>query len=99
MQHILMDRRLVLTILDTIGVPTPKRLVRQTGGSPTLSNDVRAEMIKFVKKNIEFDTRPMEITQPDIDTVRVIDWSLEIYFITNSESRFMGRLYVVLGWK
>jgi hypothetical protein len=48
MQHLLWDRRVVLTVLNTIGVPTPYRLAVSRDGGPTI--DVEAAR-SFKRRN------------------------------------------------
>ena len=45
-QQVLLDRRLVLRMLDKFGVPTPKRLVVSRDGGPTIPEGLEAEIPK-----------------------------------------------------
>lgn len=44
MQSVLWDRRLVLAILDHIGVPTPRRVEVTRDGGPVIDDGVRSKM-------------------------------------------------------
>lgn len=46
MQSVLWDRRLVLSILDHIGVPTPRRVEVSRDGGPVIDENVREKMKK-----------------------------------------------------
>jgi hypothetical protein len=46
MQSVLWDRRLVLAILDHIGVPTPRRVEVSRDGGPVIDEGVREKMKK-----------------------------------------------------
>lgn len=48
LQRILWDRRLVLRILDSIKVPTPKRLEVSRDGGPTISPD----LVQYIEQNL-----------------------------------------------
>lgn len=69
-----MDRRLVLAILDAIGVPTPRRLISQRDDVP----DILPEVIDEVMQTLKIDISPaallsnrQEVVQIDADTIRV----------------------------
>ena len=47
-QALLWDRRLVGTVLDYLGVPTPRRLVVSRDGGPKIDEELRAIMEKRV---------------------------------------------------
>lgn len=71
MQQLLMDRRLVLQVLDAIGVPTPRRLITHSNDPPPLSPEVEENL----KKLYNIDTKTMfdncRAEQVDPDHIRV----------------------------
>ncbi|KAJ3034578.1 hypothetical protein HDV00_004941 [Rhizophlyctis rosea] len=44
MQQLLWDRRLVLRVLDSVGVPTPRRLMTHQGDEPDMTPDIQARL-------------------------------------------------------
>ena len=83
MQQILMDRRLVLKILDGVGIPTPSRLVSQKPDDlPNISQNLVDEIYK--KFGIDISNNafvPSEVVQVDADTIRVGDKFLKKPFV------------------
>ncbi|KAJ3070146.1 hypothetical protein HK102_006746, partial [Quaeritorhiza haematococci] len=82
MQQTILDRRVVLRILESVGIPTPRRLIAQRGDVPQLSNEV----IERVKKELELDLSPetfapVEMIQVDADTIRVGDETMKKPFV------------------
>lgn len=73
MQQTLLDRRIVLAILDSINAPTPRRLIVNRDGGPKLP----AEVSDKLKKSCGIDlSKPMpgvshELEQIDEDTIKV----------------------------
>lgn len=74
LQWILLDRRLVGQLLDSIDVPTPTKLIANRGDLPSLP----AELIELISRdfNVDFGDAarrfPQEpVTMPDIDTLQV----------------------------
>lgn len=72
MQKLLFDRRLVLRLLDAIGVPTPRRLVVDRDSGPILSDDIKQSLNAL---NISFDYTDTsihrDVRQIDLDTIEV----------------------------
>ncbi|KAG5460462.1 MAG: hypothetical protein BJ554DRAFT_7488 [Olpidium bornovanus] len=70
LQEVLLDRRCVLTILDAIGVPTPRRLVVHRGVPPAVSgavvDRVRTQLGCDLLRGPFVDS---EVYQPDEDTL------------------------------
>ncbi|KAF9390656.1 hypothetical protein BGX21_011426 [Mortierella sp. AD011] len=80
MQTVLWDRRLVLEILDQIGVPTPKRLTMSRDGGPQLDSRVR-EKLKLRGVNI-VESRPVpEFKIIDQDTIQIGDQTITKPFV------------------
>ncbi|KAL1920945.1 uncharacterized protein VTP21DRAFT_11580 [Calcarisporiella thermophila] len=66
MQEVLWDRRVVLSILDTIGVPTPPRLIVNRDGGPRLSSEV----LSMIKDQFGIDKAQLQSQE---EAVRLID--------------------------
>jgi hypothetical protein len=64
MQKVLFDRRVVLSILDKIGVPTPRRVLVNRD-SPEFDLDV----IEKVKRNIGMDIRTIGTKTQNIEQI------------------------------
>lgn len=72
MQTVLWDRRLVLEILDQIGVQTPKRLSMDRDGGPQL--DVRVRQKLKLRGVTVLESRPTpEFKVIDQDTIQIGD--------------------------
>ena len=78
-----MDRRLVLMVLDSVGIRTPNRLISQSEHDiPALSDS----LIKSVKKKLGLDMSPssfpvVQVIQVDVDTIRIGDLYLKKPFV------------------
>ncbi|KAJ3279977.1 hypothetical protein HK104_001024 [Borealophlyctis nickersoniae] len=71
MQQLLWDRRLVLQVLDVVGVPTPRRLITHHGDAPVVSADIRARLRRL---GTDVPTQPQPIVPAEMiddDTIRV----------------------------
>ncbi|KAJ3239711.1 hypothetical protein HDU78_002711 [Chytriomyces hyalinus] len=79
MQKVLMDRRLVLNILDHIGVPTPNRLVSNTPEPQESDIHLSDEIIQFTLETTGVDVSPKSfmrdsrVIQVDPDTIKLGD--------------------------
>ncbi|ORZ14442.1 histidine phosphatase superfamily-domain-containing protein [Lobosporangium transversale] len=72
LQTLLWDRRLVLEVLEQIGVPTPKRLTMSRDGGPMLEDRVR-QKLKLRGVNL-LERRPIpEFNMIDQDTIQIGD--------------------------
>jgi inositol-hexakisphosphate/diphosphoinositol-pentakisphosphate 1-kinase len=71
MQRILWDRRLVLKLLDAIGVPTPKRLYANRDGGPVTDSDVKEKLRKYLGKEIDNSYPQANVKMIDQDTISV----------------------------
>ncbi|CAG8539284.1 855_t:CDS:2 [Cetraspora pellucida] len=70
--RLLWDRRLVLKLLDILGVPTPKRLIANRDGGPKVDPDLKAQVFKNVGIHLKEEPCPLALIEmPDIDTIRV----------------------------
>ncbi|KAI9193097.1 histidine phosphatase superfamily-domain-containing protein [Polychytrium aggregatum] len=85
MQDVFFDRRVVLEILDSVGVPTPKRL--HTGSQTTIPkfsdyviHRVQQETGLDLKTHFHRSSEPV-IEQPDPDTIRVYGETLQKPFV------------------
>ncbi|KAI7819141.1 histidine phosphatase superfamily-domain-containing protein [Gamsiella multidivaricata] len=80
MQTVLWDRRLVLEILEKIGVPTPKRLTMDRDGGPTLDDRVRQKL--KLRGVTLMEKRPVpEFKVIDQDTIQIGDQILVKPFV------------------
>ncbi|KAI9347932.1 histidine phosphatase superfamily-domain-containing protein [Zopfochytrium polystomum] len=72
MQQVLMDRRLVLRILDSVGVPTPRRFVRQTKEDiPALPSELLLRIRETLNVDLSPETFPcVSVNLVDPDTVQ-----------------------------
>ncbi|KAI8580128.1 hypothetical protein K450DRAFT_238306 [Umbelopsis ramanniana AG] len=71
MQILLWDRRLVLSLLDAVGVPTPKRLTVSRDGGPRLPEDLAASLAKSYGMNVNQPVPTHEAKMIDSDTIEV----------------------------
>lgn len=82
MQQIPFDRRMVLQILDAIGVQTPRRLLRNSNDLPVLSPSVKRRLEKelnIILKPSDFASHEFE--QIDDDTIRIGNKTLTKPFV------------------
>ncbi|KAJ3103187.1 hypothetical protein HDU97_010320 [Phlyctochytrium planicorne] len=74
MQQVLMDRRLVLKILDAVNVPTPKRLISSHSSNiaPDIDKDVVDDIFKRTGADVsreKFMKEAKDVTLADADTI------------------------------
>jgi len=72
LQTVLWDRRLVLEILDQIGVPTPRRLAMDRDGGPTLDARVM-QKLKLRGLTVVENRKVPEFKIIDQDTIQIGD--------------------------
>ena len=80
MQTVLWDRRLVLEILEQIGVPTPKRLTMDRDGGPKLDDRVR-EKLKLRGVTLEEERPVPEFKVIDQDMIQIGDQTITKPFV------------------
>ncbi|KAF9429404.1 hypothetical protein BGZ76_001338 [Entomortierella beljakovae] len=80
LQTVLWDRRLVLEILEQIGVPTPNRLTMSRDGGPTLDSRVR-EKLKLRGVDIIENRFVPEFRMIDQDTIQIGDQTITKPFV------------------
>ncbi|CAG8657179.1 10467_t:CDS:2, partial [Racocetra fulgida] len=69
---LLWDRRLVLKLLDILGVPTPKRLISNRDGGSKIDLDLKSQIFKNVGIHLKEENCPNAIVEMlNIDTIRV----------------------------
>ncbi|CAG8651918.1 11286_t:CDS:2, partial [Acaulospora morrowiae] len=72
MQKTLWDRRIVMKLLDTLGIPTPKRLVASKDGGPKIDPDVTSQVHKNVGTRLkQTSCPPAKVEMIDFDTISV----------------------------
>ena len=76
MQKILLDRRLVLLLLDAIGVQTPERIVVNRDNGPRVTADIRQRLkelglLRQVEELIFQNSGCTSVEQVDDDTIKV----------------------------
>jgi inositol-hexakisphosphate/diphosphoinositol-pentakisphosphate 1-kinase len=81
MQQLLLDRRLVLAILDAVKVPTPKRLVTWHNDVPQLTQSVMRRLAKLGIKIDKYRNTVISATMVDRETIQVEDELLPKPFV------------------
>ncbi|CAG8588680.1 9035_t:CDS:2 [Diversispora eburnea] len=85
MQKILWDRRLVMKILDILGVQTPKRLIASRDGGSKIDSDVMSQVLKNVDATLDTLDQilvpPAKVEMIDIDTISVDNQILRKPFV------------------
>ncbi|KAI9340876.1 histidine phosphatase superfamily-domain-containing protein [Obelidium mucronatum] len=85
MQKVLMDRRMVLSILDHVGVPTPKRLISNSSATDadiTLTPEIIQHVRSTVGVNVDPNAfRRERVIQVDADTIKLGDVTLTKPFV------------------
>jgi hypothetical protein len=71
MQILLWDRRLVLSLLDAVGVPTPKRLTVSRDGGPRLPTDLAKSILNSYGIDFNQPVPENKVSMPDEDTIQV----------------------------
>lgn len=72
LQQLLLDRRLVLLLLDTIDVPTPRRLTVSRDDGPTVTADVKERIGRDFGLDLSISLpHEREVCMPTPDSVRV----------------------------
>ena len=72
LQQVLWDRRAVLAILDSVGVPTPRRIEMDRDGGPTFEPRVTEDLQKRLKLDMHKDHQHSKFQLQDYDTL-IID--------------------------
>ncbi|KAI8849269.1 histidine phosphatase superfamily-domain-containing protein [Chytridium lagenaria] len=101
MQKVLMDRRLVLKILDSINVPTPKRLISShlSNRAPDTTKEIVDDVYQRTGTDISHETFINSIQDPFVEKpVSGEDHNIRIYYPT-SEGGGMRRLFRKVGNK
>ncbi|KAI8911483.1 histidine phosphatase superfamily-domain-containing protein [Gorgonomyces haynaldii] len=94
MQEVLLDRRLVLSILDSVGVPTPRRLVTWHRDTPHLSKEVAAKLTKMGLKISQFQQDIVTCTMVDHETIQVGNETLSKPFVEKPISGEDHNIYI-----
>lgn len=90
LQKLLLDRRLVLSLLDNIGIPTPRRLVVNRDGGPIMDEDVKSRLEDtMLKKFRSFkfslasggSNRAVNFAQLDHDTISLDNVTMRKPFV------------------
>lgn len=81
MQQLLLDRRLVLSVLDAIGVPTPRRLVTWHKDFPKLTPEVTKVINKLGIHSAKYSDTHVSASVIDHDTIQVEDCTLAKPFV------------------
>jgi inositol hexakisphosphate/diphosphoinositol-pentakisphosphate kinase len=92
MQQVVWDRRLVLGLLDAVGVPTPPRLQTTNGSDfPQLSPEVLTKLSSF---GFEIPSKPSNLTQQDYDTIEIDGKALSKPFVEKPVSGEDHNVYI-----
>ncbi|RUS15211.1 inositol hexakisphosphate kinase/inositol pyrophosphate synthase [Endogone sp. FLAS-F59071] len=71
MQECLLDRRVVLSILDAVNVPTPRRLTISRDGGPHVNDEARAKVLRNIGIDVCAPVPEEEFVVVDQDTISV----------------------------
>ncbi|KAJ3031864.1 UNVERIFIED_CONTAM: hypothetical protein HDU68_011623 [Siphonaria sp. JEL0065] len=98
MQKVLMDRRMVLNILDHVGVPTPRRLISNSAASES-DITLTPEIIQHVRSTVGVDVDPKSfkrerVVQIDADTIKLGDMTLTKPFVEKPVSGEDHNIYI-----
>ncbi|KAJ3172012.1 hypothetical protein HDU88_006824 [Geranomyces variabilis] len=94
MQQLIWDRRLVLRILDKIGVPTPRRLATHTGDEPVLSREIE-ERLEGLDISLPPGPQPLVGAEMvDADTVKIGDQIIKKPFVEKPVSGENHNVYI-----
>jgi hypothetical protein len=94
MQQLLLDRRLVLSLLDAVGVPTPKRLVTWHKDPPQLNKSVMNKALKLGVNIEKFKSKVITATLIDSDTIEVDGDTLKKPFVEKPVSGEDHNIYI-----
>jgi len=99
MQEVLLDRRLVLSILDAVGAATPCRLVTWHQDAPKLSEDVRARVKQLGIDIQRYSTEKITCKMIDRETIQVGDQVLQKPFVEKPVSGEDHNIYIYYSEK
>ncbi|KAJ3289193.1 hypothetical protein HDU79_004252 [Rhizoclosmatium sp. JEL0117] len=99
MQKVLMDRRMVLSILDHVGVPTPRRLISNSPDNVDSDIVLTPEIIQHVRATVGVDVDPKsferkQVVQIDADTIKLGNKSLTKPFVEKPVSGEDHNIYI-----
>ncbi|KAI8906551.1 histidine phosphatase superfamily-domain-containing protein [Powellomyces hirtus] len=94
MQQLIWDRRLVLRILDKIGIPTPRRLRTHTGDEPVISPENRDRLKKLDIEPPEGPQPLVEAEMVDADTIKIGDQIIKKPFVEKPVSGENHNVYI-----
>ncbi|ORX89342.1 hypothetical protein K493DRAFT_383047 [Basidiobolus meristosporus CBS 931.73] len=72
MQHVLFDRRLVLSILDAVGVPTPRRLIINRDGGPKVPDEVADKVYRHIGLKLNETLPETEVNVLSSDVIEIM---------------------------
>lgn len=81
MQKLLLDRRLVLAVLDMCEIPTPRRMVVQRGAPLRLDDDTRMKFERHMKMPWTYIKEYRNVQMIDQDTIEVDGIRMEKPFL------------------
>ncbi|KAJ1973226.1 inositol hexakisphosphate and diphosphoinositol-pentakisphosphate kinase [Dimargaris xerosporica] len=94
LQELLWDRRLVLGLLNRMGVPSPRRLVASRDGGPRLSADVQAILETRLGMHVPLDEPLAVVEQLDYNTIRVNGQTITKPFVEKPVSGEDHNIYI-----
>ena len=93
-QELLLDRRLVLQVLDMIGVPTPRRLVTWNNDFPKLGASVIERFQKMGLNLMCPENKVVKATQIDSQTIQIQNSILRKPFVEKPVSGEDHNIYI-----